>query len=170
MSTDSEQLVADLEALLRIDENALEEALQQQPDAFWRVSKVLALESSRRDALKQYVKEEEAHAYLRIRRQAVEDETKLTEKELEAKVRVDNKVLDATDKLLRKAKLVAQLEALLESFKQRSYALKDLVELYLQSYYADSPSEGRRDLRDKQHMAVRKRQSHMRDRDSRRWH
>lgn len=168
-SSESE-LIADLEQLLAIDETQLQAALQQQPDAYWRISETLALEESRRDALKQYHEEAEAHAYLDIKRQAAEEEIKLTEKELTAKVRVDPDVLEAVDKLLKKERTVAQLKALLEAFKQRKSALENLVTLFLQSYYGEPSDRGRADLRDRQYMDVRRRQTEQRNAARRRDH
>lgn len=155
--------LADLTALLRIDDTALEEALQQQPDAFYRVSGELALQRSRRDALKQYVKDAEAAAYLDYRA----DHPKAPAGEINALVRMDTDVQQVVDKLLTQERRVARLEALLDAFKQRKAALKDLVELYLHNYYSDA-SGGRTDLREKQHMAVRARQQSMREDDDRR--
>lgn len=163
----SQALIADLEEALAIDEDALEQSLKSQPDAFYRVAKALALEASRRDALKQYVDEAKAAAYVDIKGQAAKDEVKLSEKELEAKVRTDSAVIEAIDKLLGKTRLVNALEALEKSFTQRSYALKDLVELHLKNYYSDA-SEGRSDLRERQHMAVRAKQTRMREQHRRR--
>lgn len=151
----SEELIADLEEALAIDEDALEESLKAQPDSFYRVAKALALESSRKDALKQYVDEAKASAYVDIKDQSRDDEIKLSEKEIDAKVRTDKLVVEAIDKLLRKTRLVNALEALEKSFTQRSYALKDLVELHLKNYYSD-PSDGRAGARERQHMAVRR--------------
>lgn len=166
-SRDGYDVIAELEEALAIDENGLEEALQTQPDAFYRVAKVLALESSRRDALKQYVDEAKARAYADIREQARRDETKLSEKELEVKVRIDDDVIEAIDKLLTKTRLVNALEALEKSFTQRSYALKDLVELHLKNYYSDV-SGGRGEARDRQAQHVRRDMSRQRNEHHRR--
>lgn len=152
---ESYDVIAELEEALAIDENGLEEALQTQPDAFYRVAKVLALESSRKDALKQYVDEAKASAYVDIKDEARRNETKLSEKEIDALVRTDELVVEAIDKLLKKTRLVNALEALEKSFTQRSYALKDLVELHLKNYYSDV-SGGRGEARDRQHMSVRR--------------
>lgn len=167
--TDARDLIRDLEEALAINEDSLEEALQAQPDAFYRVAKALALESSRRDALKQYVEEAEAAAYLELKQEARDDEIKLSEAELKAKVRIDPDVIAAIDKLLTKSRLVAALQALEKSFSQRSYALKDLVELHLKNYYSDATS-GRSDVRERQRQAVHAKQTRMRETFRRRDH
>lgn len=157
-SSDSD-LFSDLEELLQIDEHALEEALLAQPDAFYQVSKRLALEESRRDALKQYVKDAEAAAYLDYKKRG-----KATAEELKALVRTDKDVQDVVDKLLEKERMVGRLNALLDAFKQRGYALRDLWDLHMQSYYSDSFNTERH----KRHMAIREKQQTMRDSDYRR--
>lgn len=159
---DPRDLIAELEQALAIDENDLQEALATQPDAFYRVAKVLALESSRRDALKQYVDEAKARVYADIKEEARADEVKLSEKELEVRVRIDKDVIEAIDKLLAKTRLVNALEALEKSFTQRSYALKDLVVLDFKNYNSDA-SEGRRELRDRQAENVRRDMSRQRN-------
>jgi hypothetical protein len=126
-----------LEEALAIDEHALDEALIRQPDAFYRVSKKLAMELSIRDAAKQALQEEEAYADERARSSIPEGE-KVTETSIKSLVRLDKKVLAATDKLLMHNRRVAMLQALKEAFQQRSYVMKDLVSLYVANYFGDT--------------------------------
>jgi hypothetical protein len=120
--------VADLEEALAIDEHALDEALIRQPDAFYRVSKMLAVMASRRDAAKQALQEEEAYADERAR-SSIPDGEKVTETSIKSLVRLDKQVLTANDKLLKLSRETALLQALKEAFQQRSYVMKDLGSL-----------------------------------------
>jgi hypothetical protein len=129
--------VADLEEALAIDEHALDEALIRQPDAFYRVSKKLAIMASRRDAAKQALQEEEAYADERAR-SSIPDGEKVTETSIKSLVRLDKKVLDANDTLLKLSRETALLQALKEAFQQRSYVMKDLVSLYVANYFGDA--------------------------------
>lgn len=129
--------ITELEEALAIDEHALDEALIRQPDAFYRVSKKLALMASRRDAAKQSLQEEEAYADERARSSIPENE-KATEGAIKALIRLDSKVQEANDKLLKLSRDTALLQALKEAFTQRSYVMKDLVSLYVANYYGDA--------------------------------
>lgn len=136
----------DLESLeqgLRIDENALEEALQQQADLFYRVSKNLALLISQRDAAKQEREYTEAKADSYLRDDARNSDDKITEKEIESRKKLDTSVIKVSDKYLRLAAEVKQWEALKEAYLQRGYALKELVVLFVRGYYGET--EGRVD-------------------------
>lgn len=133
----SDTPVSELEAALAIDENALNEALIQQPDAFYRVSKKLALKASQRDAQKQALQEEEAYADERAR-ESIPDGERITDTAVKAIVRLDKKVLEANSLLLKLNREVGLLQALKEAFSQRSYVMKDLVSLYVANYYGDS--------------------------------
>jgi hypothetical protein len=115
----------------------LDEALIRQPDAFYRVSKKLAIMASRRDAAKQALQEEEAYADERAR-SSIPDGEKVTETSIKSLVRLDKKVLDANDTLLKLSRETALLQALKEAFQQRSYVMKDLVSLYVANYFGDA--------------------------------
>lgn len=139
----------DLENELRIDEHALEESLRDQPHHFYRVSKALALEISRRDAAKQALADAEAEADLAFRKDAVENERKFNEGEVRATVQTDGGVVRARDRLNALAESVGKLSALKEAFQQRSYALKDLAGLYIANYYtASEHNTAERGMRD----------------------
>lgn len=128
----------ELEESLRIDEFALEEALRDQPEMFYRVSKAYALSISRRDAAKQALQDAEATADLDVRKDAQDEDRKITEGEVKATVQTDGKVMRARDALTAQNEAVGKLGALKEAFQQRSYALKDLAGLYVANYYSAS--------------------------------
>lgn len=128
----------ELEEGLQIDEHALEEALRAQPEMFYRVSKALALEISRRDGAKQALQDAEFKADLRVRGQAERQEKKTTEGEVRARVHGDDEVVFSREEYARLAESVGKLSALKEGWQQRSYALKSLCDLYLANYYSAS--------------------------------
>jgi len=128
----------ELEESLQINEHALDEALCLQPGVFYRVSKAYALEVSRRDAAKQALQDAEARADLVVREEAANDSRKVTEGEVRATVQTMREVVAARDHLHRLSETTGKLGALKEAFQQRSYALKDLVNLYLANYYTAS--------------------------------
>lgn len=132
----------ELEGALRIDEHALEEALRDQPMLFYRVGAAYAMEISRRDAAKQALQDAEAESDLGVRREAQEDERKITEGEVRAMVQIDGGVVRARARLNQLSESVGRLAALKEAFQQRSYALKSLCELYVANYFSGSEQRG----------------------------
>jgi hypothetical protein len=147
----------DLEEALRIDENALEVALRDQPTQFYRVSSAYAIAISRRDAAKQALQDAEAGADLAVRREAQEEDRKITEGEVKATAQTSAGVLSARDRLNALAEQVGRLGALKEAFQQRSYALKDLAGLYVANYYTASEDNAMtRAVRDRDASAARR--------------
>lgn len=127
--------IEELEQGLEIDEHALDEALQRQPDLFYRVSKQLAIMTSRRDAAKQAIQNAEAEVELEIRQNLGKRDEKLTDKAVAARVRNSGKVKKAMASYLVLNGAVMQFTALKEAFQQRSYALKSLADLHMASYF-----------------------------------
>lgn len=137
------KLYQELEASLQIDEHALNEAIEEQPNLFYRISRELALLESQRDAAKQALMDEEAKVDTRLRFLARKSETarkqdKLTEGEIKAQTRLNPDVGRALQVYLALSQQVGLYEALKESYKQRSYALGHLVELYIAGYYGQA--------------------------------
>lgn len=129
--------ISDLEEGLAIDEDALEESCIRQPELFYRVAKELALQTSRRDAANQMVKEAEAKADGQIRHDAQVAEEKITEKEIESQKRLHRDVKSAIEYALLIGENVGQLGALKEAYQQRGYVLKGLIELHVTGYFGD---------------------------------
>lgn len=136
--------IAELEQGLRIDKNGLDDALEQQPDLYYRVAKLVSLEMSRRDALKQELEEVEAEVDERVRIEAESAKEKLTETEAKMRVRLDPKLKRVRQDILRANRRVGDLQALEKSFTQRSYAIKELVSLYVSQYFGDNTGGGSR--------------------------
>src|SRR4249920_533176 len=87
--------LAELGDMLIIDEHALEEAARDQPEAFYRVSKKLAVLISQRDEAKQALATVEAEVDLEVRREALDNDEKVTEAEVKARLRVDRRIQGA---------------------------------------------------------------------------
>lgn len=134
--------IAEMQEGLRIDKNGLDEALIAQVQLFSSVSEKLTWEISIRDAAKDSLRVIEAEVDEVIRSDAAEEGTKITESAIASQVRMHKDVREATAKLNVLNLNVGLLSSLKESYLQRSYALKELVALYLASYYGDG-SAGR---------------------------
>lgn len=152
--------IEELEEGLRIDEQALNDALVSQPELFYRVSKKLTMLVSQHDAKKQELAEEEAKADGEIRETASKEKDKVTETEIKNMIRLDRDVRKVSNELMDLRREVGQLTALKEAFSQRSYVLKDLVKLYIANYYESTAEDGsgaHRELRDHSASRVRER-------------
>jgi hypothetical protein len=155
-------ILLEYEKGLFIDKNALDEALEQQPDIFYRVSKTYAQLISLRDQAKQELQEVEADTDLDIRKVAARDEEKITEGEIKARVRIDKEVKKANERYMSLTNQAAQYGALKEAFMQRSYVLKDLTQLYSANYYGANVESAKGDMRDHKAARVRREQTKMR--------
>jgi hypothetical protein len=127
----------ELEAAMAIDENALDVMVRRQADLFYDAAKQVSLAISRRDAAKRRVKVTEAQVLLDIKQEAVDNDEKITLPELEARVIVAKEVNEAYGELLDLDREVGEWFALKDAYAQRNEALRDMVKLYLNSYYAD---------------------------------
>jgi CRP-like cAMP-binding protein len=140
--------IKDLEHALSIDKNAIDEALLQQPDLFYRVSQQLAEAISLRDASKQKRDETEAEIDFNIRRLAETANQKTTESKIENEKRLNQKVIEASNELGLHNKEVNKWAALKEAYIQRSHALKSLVELYIAGYFGSTVSNASERMKD----------------------
>jgi len=134
---DSQELLDSLQSGLLVDKNALDEALENQPDLFHRVSRRLEMLISLRDEAKQKLQETEAEADIDIREEARASDKKITEREIESLRKVDSEVVIASKKYLTLSRLVGQFKAMKEAYEQRSFALNNMVNLYGANYYSD---------------------------------
>ena len=145
-----------LEQNLLIDEHALDEAIEQQPDWFHRCSKQLALLESRRDAAKQALLDEEAKVDTELRMKARKNDEKITNDEIKAQTRLMPAVKKAGQVFLQLNESVNLYEALKESFKQRSYALGHLVDLFVAGYFGGlSQTRTSGGMKEHRHMQAR---------------
>lgn len=139
---DDNAIFADLETGLQIDRNNLDEIVEQHPSLYYEVSKRMAMLVSQRDAAKQYIKEIEGHVYLNIRNKARADGEKITENELAALQVTNKEVIKAHDTYAELSGEVGKWGALKDAYEQRSYAIKDEVQLYLANYYSEVSDAG----------------------------
>ena len=144
---DYRKQLRDLETGLRIDEHNLETHWVEQPDLFYRVSKNLALVISLRDQAKQDLSETEARVDIKVRRDAEVADEKITEKGIESQRKLHPDVRAATTRHSEYSLLTGEYMALKDAYLQRSYALKELVQLYVANYYGASDKPVR-DVRD----------------------
>ncbi len=122
---------------LTINKDSLDEDITVQSDLFFRVSEAYAFACSRRDAAKENIKQVDAQMDLNIRAEAAEDGVKVTETKVFSLVAASDEHLEAASEHLDCIEEVNIFGSLKEAFSQRSYMLRELVELYCVGYYSD---------------------------------
>jgi len=128
----------------------------------------LALLISNRDEAKQNLKEAEARTDAKIRHDAEVAGERITEKVVESQKLVQRDVLAAKDALFTLEREVGQMWALKEAFQSRSYAIRDLIQLYIANYYgSEMERSAENKLRSNTAAAARQRQGEI-ARESRR--
>lgn len=142
-------MIDSLEGALSINENELDEACAAQPECFYRVAKEYAVAVSKRDLAKQCLAEISAEVDTQLRHEAEKTKERITEEQIKSRKALDDDVVEAQRILLELNTKVGEWSALKEAFEQRSYALKDMVSLWLGNYYGDRPTQqAGRQLRD----------------------
>lgn len=141
LSDEVREFIEEHEGGLQIDEHALDDAWRNHVTSFYEVSKRLSFEGSRRDAAKQNLKLVESRVDLAIRRTFKEENVKFVERDVESRKAEDESVREAQAITLELDHNVSALAALKEAYVQRSYALKELVNLWIASYYGETNSE-----------------------------
>ena len=129
---------------LKIDRDDLDNELVRQPGNFHAVSYQWTLACSRRDAQKLAVKGVHGREWNRIREKVEAEGNRATVDLMTAMLEKSKKYREAQD-LYNEA--VAEAEAwgaLKEAWMQRSYALKDLVNLFVAQYFETDSMSGRK--------------------------
>ncbi len=129
--------IEDFREYLQIDKSALDDAIGIQSDLFFRVSEAYALACSRRDQYKEDMKQIDASVDLRLREEMTENEIKFTEGKITNMVASHEDHVEAAGVYLDMIEEANILGSLKDAFSQRSYMLRELVELYCVGYYAD---------------------------------
>lgn len=140
MSTDYAELYNNLEARLKIDRYRLDDELVAQPPSYQEAAKARAMAISRRDRARDVRERVKAEAYGRIRTRLESAGSKVTETMIANEMALDEDV-QRSESSVRGATQDADLwDALVLAWTQRSYALKDLVQLHVTSYTQSASS------------------------------
>jgi hypothetical protein len=133
-----EKLISEFEALLVIDKHALDDYLEQHPDLFYRVGEIVAERIAQRDAAKLAYAEAEAKADAEIRHDAAIAEEKLTADQVKAQIKLDKRVIAAVERHAELVYWCNRWGAMKEAFAARSFAMRELVNLYANGYWSDA--------------------------------
>jgi hypothetical protein len=134
----SEERLKELKEALLIDRNDLDTELVHQPNLYYQVGEAFSEAISFRDEAKFNRDREAAELDRAIRREALDNNEKISEAQVANRVKENPSYYDYHERYLLLSKNAAFWEALKESFQQRSYAIKDLTQLWISGYYTDS--------------------------------
>lgn len=119
---------------LQIDRNALDTAVMRQPVLLDAVSEAYVEAAAERDALKEELATIDARLDLNIRAGST-SANKVTEPFIKAKIQVDPKHQQAFAVWLEAKEYADKLGALKDAFRDRSYMLRELGNLYVSNYF-----------------------------------
>lgn len=142
LTQDLVEFLEEHERNVPIDEHDLVSCQKQQTESYDAVGRRAAFEASKRDAAKQHLKMVSARVEDRIRADAKDEGEKVTEATVAARVLLDPDVIEAETILQDLNRAVRDLEALRDSFQQRSVMLRDMAQLWIAGYYGDSATAG----------------------------
>lgn len=130
--------IADLKEQLAIDKSALDDEVIRQPGLFYEVSEQLTDAIAERDGAKEDLASIDATLDAKWRKKFEGGTKRVTEGTIAACVQTDPAHEKAFDVWLTAKTKADQLQALKDAFQQRSYMLRDLVQLYSANYYEDT--------------------------------
>ena len=121
---------------LKIDRNNLDEEVIRQPGLYEEVSTQAALAISKRDELEEKLKITAAQLDTKVRKRMEKRNERITEPIVKNKILGHMEYKDVWEDYIELRRKAARLQALKESYQQRGYMLRELVTLYVNSYYS----------------------------------
>ena len=137
--------VAEFRSLLKIDRHDLDEEIQQQPTLYYQVAAEEVRVRSLLDKAESDLEYMAAALDSHIREEAENADESITESGVKSKIRQHKEYRSASALVIVLKERVGNLGVLKDSFRSRSYMLRDLVELYVAGYYTDAAVKGSSD-------------------------
>lgn len=131
---------------LAIDRDNLDNDLAEVGQIFQEVGEEIAFAISRKDQAADDVKRIEAEVETTLRSDAERRGVKMTDKAVAAAVFGHADVAHAKAKLRNRQEELARLQNLEQSFKQRGYAIRDMVSLHLAAYFGTTANVVRHEI------------------------
>lgn len=129
-------MIAEFRTYLSIDKNALDDEVIRHPSLLYEVSEAYVQAAAIRDELKEHIATIDAGLDATIRNALTGG--KFTEAGVKAEIQTDPKHTKAFKTYLEAKKQADLLLALKDAFQQRSYMLRDLVQLHVTGYFQDT--------------------------------
>lgn len=119
--------------------------MEQQAELYGEVAEAAAYAKSRVETLDEELKELDSELDAEIRDEAYRNEEKITENSIRSQIAGDARRVEAVKKIISAREHYMRLEAITSAFKQRSYMLRDMVDLHLSGYYSSKSTYGARE-------------------------
>jgi hypothetical protein len=139
--------IGSFESKVRIDKHNLDGELQDQPDLYCQVAERFAHAESVRDMRKNDLKTVEAELWIEMRVKNEGDGKRFTEKDVAHMIQIAPERQTAFTRLVQAEKEVGLWQALKESYKDRGFMIRSLVELHLSSYFQNDSVSAATDMR-----------------------
>ncbi len=122
---------------LKIDRDALDEAIIMQSDLYYRVSRMFVLAVSKKDKLKEEIAIVDANLDMDLREEAANKKKgeKVTEGAIRGQIAAHRAHIESIREYLDARREMEELQALKDAFSQRGYMLRELARLYIAGYY-----------------------------------
>lgn len=137
-SMNDEKLIAEFEVLLEVDKLALDDQIEQHPDLLYRIGEMVIERQADLKAAKRDVEEAVAKADVDARSAAQMAEEKITDTAVKSLVKLDRKVIHATNKTDDLEYWVARWQKLEAAYSARQSAMRELVTLFSNGYWSDA--------------------------------
>jgi hypothetical protein len=134
--------IDEFKALLAINKATLDDEVSKQPMLYFEVSEAYVDAAAVRDACKEELTSIDATLDGEVRLALGRKEEKVTEAMVKNAVQTHQKHQDAFDTYMSAKNKADLLAALKDAFSQRSYMLRDLIQLYMTSYYEKTSMGG----------------------------
>jgi hypothetical protein len=135
----------ELKAALDIERSELDFEIVRQPSLFNEAGEMAVEAAARRDMLKEKLSQKDADLYDRHRELLSEGaDKKPSEAAIKMAIERDESHVKLTDKYLAAKAEADRLQVLRESFKDRSYMLRELSGLYVANYFEATAVKGTR--------------------------
>lgn len=133
--------ILELERKLAIDEFDLGSCLREQAGLYYHVARAHADATAQVDTLKLEISQLQATLDKDVREKAAKKSEKLTEGAVANRIKADEDMQDLQAKLLDATKQAARWGALREGYQQRSYMLRQLVDLAVREAFEQGEAD-----------------------------
>ena len=139
------ELMKEFEKGLRIDKHNLDDELVEHGPLHYRIADLHERALADVDGLKIDIENAEAELYAQYKEAAIEADEKLSETALKMRIQDSQRMRKLNTAYLAAKRRLGELRALNQSYQQRSYHIRGLIDLHTVKYYTTNDSVTKRD-------------------------
>lgn len=140
------ELMKEFQKGLRIDKHSLDDELVEHGPVHHRIADMYERALADSDGLKVDIENLEAELYAQFKEAAAEKDEKLSETAIKMKIQDSKRMRLLNSEYLLARRRMGELRALNQSYQQRSYHIRGLIDLHTIKYYANESSVKTRDV------------------------